>query len=647
MGDRIRRYCLMLTVLACLPAVGATNWIQPTAEELQMTSDPKAPNAGAEYLNLEIRSGGGTAVDVYARIKIFTEKGKDEYSDIRLDYVKGGGGFSAVDARTIHTDGTIIPFTGKPYDKELVSFGGITRMQKVFSMPDVQIGSILEFRCQISSLYGSSGWYIQQSLFVRKASFHYFARSEYPMHMTQILPAGVKVTGTPMSGYDLVMEDVPPLPDEDYSPPMYAMGYRVQFLYTNYTSAAEFWKSEGKAWSGDVNDVTYPSGKLKDAVEQLVAPGDTDEQKLEKIYAAVMKLENTDFTRERTKEENKAQKVKIKTANDVWTAQRGDGADLTLLFVTMARAAKMKAYVMYVTDRSEDIFLKDVPSWSQLDDLIAIVNVGGKETYFDPGERYCEFGKLKWTHTWTGGLRQTDFNGAQLATTPTPVFTDTDITRKAEMQMDADGTIHGSIQIRMTGDEALRWRQEALRTDEDETKKKFEDSLQEDMAPGVRVKTRQFAALTDYTQPLVATMDVSGNMGTKTGHRYLVPATFFEAHATAPFVSADRENPVYMHYPYVVQDQFRLVLPGNASVESVPQDAQIPFVPNADFVSKYRGAGTGYQYARRVRVANILYDSKDYPALRDFFQKVSAQDQSQLVVKLAPAMAASGSGGSE
>lgn len=611
-----------------------------------MTSDPKAPDAEAEYLNLEIWSGAGPTI-VNARIKIFTQKGIEDYSDIRLNYIKGAGGVEAIDARTIHPDGTVIPFTGKPYDKELVSFGGFTRMQKVFSMPDVQVGSILEFRCALTSGYSSGSWYIQQPLFVRKGVFHYIARSDLPMHRTEILPPGAKVTGTPMGGFQLAMDDIPALPDEDFSPPMHALGYRVQFLYTDYTSAAEFWKEEGKAFSGDLNDVTYPSGKLKDAVDQLFAPGDTDLQQLQKIYAAVMKLENTDFTRARTKEENKAQKVKIKTANDVWTAQRGDSDDLTLLFVTMARAAKFKAYVMYLTDRSDDIFLKDVPNWGQLDDLIAIVEVDGKEMYFDPGERYCEFGKLSWTHTWTGGLRQTGGSGSELGTTPPPSFTDTDISRKAQLQMDADGSIHGTIQISMTGDEALRWRQEALRSDEDATKKKFDEYLKTTLPPGVNAKTSQFTALADYTQPLVASVDVTGTLGTRTGHRIILPGSFFEAGEKPPFATETRQSPVYMHYPYIEEDLFKLALPSGVAIESVPQDAQLSYAPNADFASKYRGAGSAYMYARRMRVANILYDAKDYPALRDFFQKSGARDQQQVVLTRTAVTSTAGQGAAQ
>jgi hypothetical protein len=637
---------LSLALVSCWPAVAATTWTQPTPEELKMTSDPKAPGAEAVYLNVLINSDEREHTEtVYARLKILTDGGIKDYSDVHMEYVQDLQSIHAVEGRTIHSDGTIVTFSGAPFDKERVSAGGYRFMEKVFSMPDVQVGSILEYRYQLhTDMLIEPEWYVQQPVLVHHAEFHYIPSTEYGVQSVQILPPGVKVTGG-SNGYDLKMDDVPGLPDEEDSPPRHAVGYRVSFFYTYYNSVDEYWKERGQQVSAYFNDITAPSAKLRDAVDQMVAPGDSDQQKLEKIYAAVMMLENTSFTRERTKEENKAQKTKSRNATDIWTAQRGNEDELAILFVGMAKAAKMKAYIMWVTDRDRGVFLRAVPDFYQMDDFIAIVNVDGKDMYFDPGQRYCEFGKLKWIHTWTGGVRQTDGSGAALTTTPTPQLTDADITRKAQIQIDADGTVHGIITISMTGDAALRWRQEALRTDEDGFKKEFEDELQTNMAPGVRVKTNQFTALTDYTQPLVATVDVSGSMGTKTGHRVFLPGTFFEAQAKAPFASTNRESPVYMHYPYTMQDQVKFTLPATASVESAPQDAQIPFVPNADFASKYRYAGTTYMYARRVRVANILYDPKDYPSLRDFFQKVNSQDQGQVVVKFAAAGDAAGGTG--
>jgi hypothetical protein len=627
---------LSLALLSGIPALGATTWTQPTPEELKMTADPKAPDAEAEFLNLDVVSDEREHThSVYARIKILTEKGKNDYSDVQMEYIASEESIHAVEGRTIHSDGTVVPFTGQPFDKEIHKTSDYKIMAKVFSMPDVQVGSILEYRYELhysAEFISAPIWYVQRAIYVRESSYRFVPDNEVGVASTQILPPGLKVTGAMLGGFDLKAENIPALPREDYAPPSENVGYRVEFFYTFYTSADDFWKKEGESWSNRVNDFVAPNGKIKQAVEQIVSPSDSDQQKLEKIYAAVMQLENTRFTREHSRSEEKAEGQKSKSAADIWEQKRGTDDEITGLFVAMARAARLKAYMMYVTDRDRSSFIRQEQTWNQLDDYIAIVVVDGKEMYFDPGERYCEFGKLKWTHAMSAGVRQLDDNKAELASTPAPVFTDTDISRKAVLQIDADGTVHGTISISMTGDEALRWRQAALRSDEEETKTKFDNELQPNMAPGVTVKTSKIAALTDSTQPLVATVDVSGSIGTKTGHRIFLPGTFFEAQAKPLFATANRESPVDLRYPYVVEDQVKLVLPAGFAVESVPQDAQVPFMPNADFVAKYRGAGAAYVYARRVRVANTLYETKDYPALRDFFQKVNAQDQGQLVL---------------
>ena len=104
----------------------------------------------------------------------------------------------------------------------------------------------------------------------------------------------------------------------------------------------------------------------------------------------MQKLENTDYTREHDAREDKASGLgKLNSADDVFKRERGNSTQLTELFIAMARAAGMQADAMLVPDRSKEVFLSQWLNFDQFDDLIAIVNVDGKDVYFDPGERYC------------------------------------------------------------------------------------------------------------------------------------------------------------------------------------------------------------------------------------------------------------------
>lgn len=630
-----------------------------------MTVDPAAPDAPAVYLLRDDRVDDKLHYErVYARIKILTAKGKEEFGDIELPYQAQGFGIRDIQARTIHSDGTVIPFTGKPYEKELVKSGKTKIMAKVFSMPDVQVGSILEYQYELQyddNYVEPPQWFIQQDVFVHKAHYHFvpidmsggrFVTVTDPMGKQrtanrllylQMLPGNAKVEER-TDGFDLVVENIPPQPDEEYSPPMDSFSYRVIFYYSPEFTGADFWKDEGKTWSKDVERFTSSSDAIRQAVAQITAPGDNDEQKLRKIYAAVMGLDNTSFTREHSAAENRAEGLHVKTAADIWAQKRGSDDEITRLFIAMARAAGMKAYAMIVANRNENFINTGYLNWNQLEDEIAIVNVGGKEMYFDPGERYCEFGQLQWKHSQVQGMRQTA-KGPEMAVTPGLTYPENRVVRIAELNLGADGKLSGTIRVAMTGVEALRWRQRALTTDETTVKKEFEDELQARVPDGVTVKTNHFIGLTDYTIQLLAIVDVSGSMGTATGKRVFVPGAFFEARAKPLFAETKRVNPVDLHYPYVAQDQVTLTLAPGLTMESVPTNAKIPMKNLAEFQEAYGSKGSEYQQVRQMAVGSPLFKADEYPELRDFFQKASAQDQQPLVLKRVPVAAAAATGG--
>jgi hypothetical protein len=643
---------LLLALAASFPARGATNWTQPTPDELKMTSDPKAPNADAVYLFRE------EVVDdrlhyhrIYARIKILTEKGKDRYSDIEIPYEGGVADIQAVEGRTIHADGTVVPFTGKPFSKELMKTGNEKIMEKVFSMPDVQVGSILEYHYELrykDNYAIPPDWRVQQEIYVHQAHYHFVSvdLSSHEFETTDalghtspanrilyyhFLPQGANLREG-LDGFDLTASDVPALPDEEYSPPLGSFSFRVTFYYSSAFAGPEYWKEEGKIWSKDVDRFANPSDAIRQAVAQMTAPGDTDDQKLHKIYAAVMQLENTRFTREHSAAENESQGLRVKTAADIWGQKRGTDDEITRLFIAMARAAGMRAYAMIVTERDRNLLNQYILDWDQFEDEIAIVNVGGKEVFFDPGQRYSEYGQLHWMHTGLMGMRQTD-HGPEMAQTPNPDYKDNTVNRVAELTLAPDGTVKGIVRVTMSGEEALRWRQKALRSDEQEAKKEFEDELQARVPDGVRVKTNHFLGLTDPSEGLMAVVDVSGNMGTATGKRVFLPSAFFEASVKAPFAAENRESPVDLQYPMLSLDQVTLTLPAGFTVQGVPANAEIPYPQNALYRAKYSAENGTFHQERVEAVGNSRYRTSEYPQLRDFYGKMNAQDQQQLVLE--------------
>jgi hypothetical protein len=653
-----------LLLIVSLPAL-AQSWIQPTPEELKMTAEPLAPDAAAIYLLRDERADDKLHMhSLSVRMKVLTEEGK-KYADVELLYDQSRSfSIRSVEGRTIHSDGTVIPFNGKPYEKLVERTRTETYKAKVFTLPDVQVGSILEYRYVLAyedNLVVAPEWYIQQPLYVRKAHYQFtpsdrlilgeHGGSTESLAYTPALPKGVEVkeslapttrVGAQDKAYSLDIENVQPIAIEEFMPPMHSLSYRVLFYYTNVRTSQEYWKEEGKYWSHEIDGFMSP-GKLAAAAGGIVAPTDTPPQKAQKIYDAVMALENTSFTREHSIAENKAEGVKIKTAEDIWAVKRGNAHEIALLYVALARAAGLQAYAAQVTNRDEAFFVPGFLSMRQLDDYIAIVVLDGKETFLDPGERYCPFGELHWKHSQTQGLRQTD-HGTDIAQTPAPSYKSTTVLRTADLYVEGDGKMHGSLRFAMTGNQALRWRQRALRTDEAEIKKEFEQRIQREVPPGVEVKTNHFLGLNEYQKTLMVVMDATGSMGTATSKRVFMPATFFEAGSKPLFVHEKRTAPVDLEYPYQVQDKVTLHMPKSFALESSPKDVQIPLPKDAIYQAAFKQGPDTLEATRVFVLATSIYGVEDYPALKEFFQKVNAKDQEQAVLQPSVVVATPGGG---
>jgi hypothetical protein len=637
----------------------AEKWIEPTPEELKMTSQAEVPGAAAVYLfREEITDDKLHMFSIYIRLKVLTDKGK-EYGNVELPYasVTGGGGYTVNDiaGRTIHRDGTVIPFTGKPYEKLVEKSQDTKYMAKVFSLPDVEVGSIIEYRYTKrydDHYFISPRWYIQTALFTRKA--HYLWRPTSleltssddrgqltsTIAWTPILPKGteVKQTRAPTNDGQLSLEvnvhDIPPTPDEELMPPISSFTYRVLFYYSPYRSNEDFWKSEGKHWSKLQDKFIGPGSGVKAAVQQLVVPTDTQEQKLRKIYTSVMLLENTDFTHDHSASEEKSQGLKVaKDTDDILARKRGTSDQLTELFVAMARAAGMKAYVVAVTNRNRSLFLQSFFSLGQLDDSIAAVTVDGKEQNFDPGSRYCPYGLLAWKHTQAGGIRQMD-GGTMLVETPPTGYNSSRVLRIANLTMDAQGRTTGTVKMTYIGNPALYWRQLALDGDAATLERGLRTRVEHLMPPGTEVKVDSIENVTDYEKPLVASFTVKGGMGSSTGKRVLLPGNVFEMNTKPTFSHDKRELAVAFDYAYLTQDAVRVTFPPSLAVESLPKPETFQFQKSIAYGLKTETTPTTVTIRREFVLGDIVYLPNDYPGLKSFYNRFETKDQENVVLKV-------------
>jgi hypothetical protein len=661
--------CAALILAALSPALVSAQFQQPTDDELKMTADPKAPGAAAVYLNIsEIANDPMHYQSYYSRIKVLTEKGKD-LAKVEVPYYKGGTKVTDIRGRTIHADGTVLPLTVKPEDLLGEKSGETQRRQMVFTLPSVEVGSILEYTYTLryeDNVYSSPIWQLQRNYFVHSGHYQFtpfkaFMPSGTPDKSTSMflvdergravntliwwnrLPAGVTMKTSVNGSYTIDVADIPAIPDEDWMPPINSFLYKLQFYYMPASTPNEFWINETKLWSKDVDKFAETSKAIKDAVAGIVAPGDTDLMKAQKLYVAVEALDNTDYSRKKSQSEMKALKIKeAHHAEDTWAQKSGTSEDIAMLYLAMLRAAGVTAYANKVVNHDRGVFDPSYMSLDQFDTTLVIASIGGKEIILDPGEKMCPFETVNWRHADTRGVGQSA-QGIAITTTPAQSYKENTTSRIGEVEVDPQGGITGSFNIVMTGQSALRWRQEALRMDDTELKKDFDQDLERIAPEGVEAHVDHFLDIDNPDTNLIAVVKVKGALGTATAKRLMLPGLFFDTHEHQPFVDEEKRlEPVDMRYAERISDQVTYHLPQGMTVEGAPQDANVSWPAHAVFVVKSKSDPGQMIVADSLASAFTQVKAEEYQDLRGFYQKVAAAAQQELVLTNAPAAAAKG-----
>jgi hypothetical protein len=299
-----------------------------------------------------------------------------------------------------------------------------------------------------------------------------------------------------------------------------------------------------------------------------------------------------------------------------------------------------------VVNRDDSRFDPSYMSLLQLDDEVVILSSGGKELVLDPGEKMCPFGVVNWKHSGVEGLRQ-GADGPSRARTPQQVFSINTVRREGDLTLDEHGGVRGTIEIVMTGQAALFWRQVALQNDSSGLKKQFDEELEGIVPEGVEARLDHFLELDQPDRALMAMVRVKGTLAAATAKRLILPGFFFESRARLPFVNEEkREEPVDMHYPGRTTDQIRYTLPAGATVEGMPQDNNSAWQgrtaldaaeqARAQYVTKTKIDPGQITAARVLATTFTAVPPEEYLGLRGFYQKAAAADQEQIVLS-APA----------
>jgi hypothetical protein len=624
-------------------------------------ADMKATGMGGPALILyrAVDTDNTTSTETYSyRIKILNEEGR-RHGDVEILYVEKFSQVEDIAARTIAPDGTVTPFHDQVIDQVIVKAKRFRSRAKVFSIPNVQVGSIIEYTYRLRYKYKipeqfqhperfvfenpttfpAAKWDIQTDLFVKHERFTFTPVNRMNvMEFEMNVPKKAVRASFGAGGLQFEMENIPAYEEEEYAPPEGATKSWMALYYAqDYYGGDGYWLGIAKYWSKEYDKYIGKSKMVEREAVRLVSPGDTAGEKLRKIYNRVQQIRSLDYEEEKLTKERKQEHLKEnKNIEDVLVHGYGEGHDVDLLMIGLARAAGFQAFPVKLVSRQTSVFLKDYPNYNQLDALIVEVILPDKLVFFDPESKFCPYGLLPWTETETGGVViATD--AARVGNTPDTRSQDAVTKTTGELKLSADGTLQGKLTIVYSGQEALEKRQSAVNQDETSRRTELEKSLKGALFQGADVKLTRSAGWEKSEEPLSVEFEVNiPNYATTVGHGMLIPLSLLHAEQKNPFPSARRTHPIYFEYPFESYEDFRIELPNGVQVEALPNDITVDKKAMIYSISAKNEHGV-LTISRTRKTLSTTFPLEAFGAIRAFFVSVISGDSQQAVLKVSTA----------
>ena len=688
---------------AALPLVSFGQFQPPSKEELEMTSVPQAPGAPAVFLYREEISQDATHhTTVYARVKILSPAGLDAatvHIHYHRNFVFSASGdnsshmssgtatnwslpsfnrqgedqpwnaesydvrteVAALEGRTIHPDGSIVPLTGKTSEILKIKKAPHQAEDMYFTLPDVTVGSIIEYRYQIryDRFDLAPEWQVQRRYFAQREHFAYTPAENFmpernrnlggsgttdsaaldvhgqamtDVRYAEALPVGKSVSRQASGAYVLDVTDVPSFPAVPFAPPEQGLSYQVRFFYTPTIVPADFWNKEMGYWMKSLERYTEPTQALKNAVSETCSPSDPPLEKAKKLYALVQNIENTDFNASGAPPAG-SESFPFDKVEKVLFDKKGTSNQIAYLYYALAKIAGLHPQPERIASRSLRIFNPNLLVTDQLDTVLIALNIDGKKITVDPGTKFAPFETLHWAHTGSGGITVADNGKVEDITTPVQKNTDNSTLHVGTLTVTPKGEVSGLLKVAFLGQKAIELRQLSLVSGYEALKQSIDKMLASEVPAGITAKVDHVAYLDDTSKQLLAVVPVSGSLASPGNGRIALPRFFFESRESNPFpADADRTLPVDMRYPAQDQEQITYQLPAGFTVDNKPADATLRFAENAAYEARSRVTAGAVTNARILARGFIFLAPKDYGELHQFYEKVVAADQQQFVL---------------
>ncbi|WP_336514315.1 DUF3857 domain-containing protein [Pollutibacter soli] len=617
--------------------------------DLELKNSAIDKNAEAEVIfetqeqEVNIFSGiGEVKLRVHRRLKIYNEKGLDE-ANVKISYIAKNGlqNVSKLEAQTYNLDASgnvVITKLDKKsmYTKKLDNY----ESEIIFAMPEVKVGSVIEFKYVLESreIY-EMDYYFQEAIPVRYNRF----RLDYPQEfqvatnfMTNQPYAEDKIEKGNRVVHNMSMTNLPGLKNEPYISCYKDYWQKVVIDFVRYYNPAiNINRSLKRQWPVLVRDLMEDEDFGVQVKKNIPRTSDLDAQlkTLDSDFDKMIAIHK--YVKKNMVWDNMYSIWALEGVKSAWSGKKGNSGEINLILTNLLKEAGLKAYPILLSTRSNGAINTASPGYGQFNTVMAYVIIGDKIYVLDGTDQHTPSTLIPEKVMGTEGLviskvdldknlSEQDWGWVTLWDPNQKYSARSHVTAKVTEA----GAIDGEAFVDYFGyakvKELNSWK---------DGQEKFVENHYTNAYHGISVKEFNASNMDKDSLPMSQKLKFTMPLNNSGDYSYF-SVNLFCGLEKNPFIADQRVSDIFFGHNQTYTLSGTIFLPENYTLEELPKNTKMIMPDTSIIVSRVaQMSGNALQYRITLEYKRPAYGPDEYDYVWDFHKKMYAMLNEQIVLK--------------
>lgn len=496
-----------------------------------------------------------------------------------------------------------------------------------FTMPNVKVGSIIEYTTKVTSPYFTyvPEWYFQ--LRIPVVYSEYSLAVPYSLIFLKYIKGSTKINQITVGDkYTYKATNIPALRNESFVANINSYRSSVVHSFSGYRDksglirkVAGSWEdvtktiSENDNFGKQLKNVSY----FKEIATPIIEGKSSDNEKAEAIFKYVQQNFNSNQNTALYTSQN---------LKDTYKSKIGNSADLNLLTIALMKSVNIKAYPIILSTRSRGISY--LPTIEAFNNVIIGVEIFGKTSLYDASNKYASKDILPIHNlNWMGRLIHDDETSKNVLIEP-KIKSRYGVSASLKVNL-TNHSIDGKFRRSFSNYEAFIVRNRYENLSNDKIVEKIEETYESEIENYTINNLNDLAENVEesFTTTKESSFDIIGNKV------YLKPLHIFGVQEN-PFKDDERNYPIDFIYPQTNAYTVTYEIPEGYEVDFLP--ASKKFVTGSDSIN---ASWIVTKDEKQIKVRfnldyNIAFiDSKEYHDIKKIFDEVIKFKDERIVLK--------------